>query len=313
MVPVTPDLWLALALGLTAGVGFWSVSTRLPALGRPRLATRIAPYLLDVSAEARRLHRPTVVDPVPVLGLLATPALDLFQRAFGALLGSSGGAAVRIARAGRTWTVEGYRLRQLLWAVGGGLAGTALGALAAANGSPAALVAAPVVGVMLGPLLRDRLLIAEGTRRAARIDSELPTVLEFLALSLSAGEGVRDALRRVARVGSGTLADLLQRVVDESAVGVSLPVALTALADELRIPSLTRSLTHLVAALERGSPLAEVLRVQASDAREHARRGLLEAAGKKEIGMMVPLVFLILPVTVAFAVFPGILVLQTQL
>jgi len=29
--------------------------------------------------------------------------------------------------------------------------------------------------------------------------------------------------------------------------------------------------------------------------------------------MMVPLVFLILPVTVAFAVFPGILVLQTQL
>jgi tight adherence protein C len=40
---------------------------------------------------------------------------------------------------------------------------------------------------------------------------------------------------------------------------------------------------------------------------------LLEAAGRKEIGMMVPLVFLILPVTVAFAVWPGILVLQTRL
>lgn len=313
MVPVSPELWVALALGLTAGVGLWSVTARLPALGRPRLASRLAPYLLDVSAEARRLHRPAVVDPVPVLGLLAAPGLDLFQAAFGGLLGGAGGATVRLARAGRDWTVEGYRLRQLLCAVGGGLVGAGLGALAAGSGSPAAVVAAPVVGVCLGPLLRDRVLIAEGTRRAARIDSELPTVLEFLALSLSAGEGIRDALRRAARVGSGTLADLLQRVVDESAVGVPLPTALTGLSDELRIPSLTRSLTHIVAALERGSPLAEVLRVQAADAREHARRTLLEAAGKKEIAMMVPLVFLILPTTVAIAVFPGILLLQTQL
>jgi tight adherence protein C len=307
VVPVTPELWVALALGLTAGVGLWSVTARLPALGRPRLAHRLAPYLLDVSAEARRMQRPAVVDPVPVLGLLAAPALDLFQRAFGGLLGSSGGAAVRLARAGRHWSVEGYRLRQLLWAVGGGLAGTGLGALAAANGSPAALAAAPVVGTLAGPLLRDRLLIA------ARIESELPTVLEFLSLSLSAGEGIRDGLRRVARVGSGSLAELIQRVVDESAVGVPLAVALTGLADELRIPALTRALTHVVAALDRGSPLAEVLRVQAADAREHARRSLMEAAGKKEIGMMVPLVFLILPATVVIAVFPGILVLQTQL
>lgn len=313
MVPVSPGPWAALALGLTAGVGLWSVSTRLPALGRPRLAARLAPYLLDVSAEARRLQRPSVVDPLPVVGLVAAPALDLFQRAFGALLGSTGGAAVRLARAGRPWTVEGYRLRQLLWAAGAAALGAAVGGLAAANGSPAALVAGPMVGALAGPVLRDRVLIAEGARRVARIESELPTVLEFLALSLSAGEGIRDGLRRVARVGSGALADLLQRVVDESSVGVPLPVALTTLADELRIPALTRTLTHVVAALDRGSPLAEVLRVQAADAREHARRGLLESAGRKEIGMMIPLVFLILPTTVAVAVFPGLLVLQTQL
>ena len=175
-------------------------------------------------------------------------------------------------------------------------------------------MAAPVVGALAGPLLRDRLLIAEGTRRAARIESELPTVLEFLALSLSAGEGIRDGLRRVARVGSGTLAELIQRVVDESAVGVPLPVALTGLSDELRIPALTRDASRTSSPRWTAArPLAEVLRVQAADAREHARRGLMEAAGKKEIGMMVPLVFLILPTTVVIAVFPGILVLQTQL
>ena len=45
-------------------------------------------------------------------------------------------------------------------------------------------------------------------------------------------------------------------------------------------------------------------------AREESKRHLIETAGKKEIGMMVPLVFLILPITIAFAIFPGLLVLQ---
>lgn len=62
----------------------------------------------------------------------------------------------------------------------------------------------------------------------------------------------------------------------------------------------------VIVALERGTPLADVLRAQAQDVREMGRRELMEAAGRKEIQMMVPLVFGILPLTVIFAVFPGI-------
>jgi tight adherence protein C len=56
-----------------------------------------------------------------------------------------------------------------------------------------------------------------------------------------------------------------------------------------------------------------VLLAHAQDSRDDAKRRLLEAAGRKEVAMMVPLVFLILPVTIAFAIFPGILVLQLGL
>ena len=66
----------------------------------------------------------------------------------------------------------------------------------------------------------------------------------------------------------------------------------------------------IAAALERGTPLAEVLRAQAQDSRDQAKRELLESAGRKEVAMLVPLVFLILPTTIAFAVFPALLVLQ---
>jgi len=67
---------------------------------------------------------------------------------------------------------------------------------------------------------------------------------------------------------------------------------------------------QLTSALDRGTPLAEVLRAQAQDARDLAKRDLLESAGKKEVAMLIPLVFLILPTTIAFAVFPALLVIQ---
>jgi tight adherence protein C len=57
--------------------------------------------------------------------------------------------------------------------------------------------------------------------------------------------------------------------------------------------------------VERGTPLADVLRSQAQDVREAGRRAVMEEGGRKEIAMMVPVVFLVLPVTVLFAVYPG--------
>ena len=62
----------------------------------------------------------------------------------------------------------------------------------------------------------------------------------------------------------------------------------------------------LVVAIQRGTPLGEVLRAQAADAREAARQSLIEEGGRREITMMVPVVFLVLPVTILFAFWPGV-------
>jgi tight adherence protein C len=70
---------------------------------------------------------------------------------------------------------------------------------------------------------------------------------------------------------------------------------------------------QIVGALERGTPLADVLRAQAQDARDDAKRQLLEVAGHKEVAMLFPLVFGVLPVTIAFAIFPGLVVIQLGL
>lgn len=62
----------------------------------------------------------------------------------------------------------------------------------------------------------------------------------------------------------------------------------------------------LAVALERGTPLVEVLHAQAADVRDAARRELMEVGGRKEVSMMIPVVFLVLPVTVIFAFYPGL-------
>ena len=72
------------------------------------------------------------------------------------------------------------------------------------------------------------------------------------------------------------------------------------------MPALARFVDGVVVAAERGTPLAEVLRAQAADVREAGRRALLEAGGRREIAMLVPVVFVILPTTVVFALYPGL-------
>ena len=54
-----------------------------------------------------------------------------------------------------------------------------------------------------------------------------------------------------------------------------------------------------------------VLRAQAADARADHHRTLLEIAGRKEVLMLIPLVFLILPTVVLVALFPAMTALTS--
>ena len=62
---------------------------------------------------------------------------------------------------------------------------------------------------------------------------------------------------------------------------------------------------NILIAIERGTPLAEVISRQVDEVRQAQRTSLLEKAGKAEIALMIPVVFLILPVSVLFALWPS--------
>jgi tight adherence protein C len=309
---MTGEVAWAVLCGLVLGVGLWSLASLTPRLSRPRLKDRVAPYILDVSAEARVLTSRRSVDPIPVLGTVFSPLLAGSTRLLSSVLGGAETTERRLRQSGSDSTLQRFRSQQVVWTVLGLAAGVAaVISYPVARAAPLAVqVAIPVFLGLASALARDWLLQRAARARLARMSSELPTVLEFLTLSLSAGEGILDSLRRVSATSSGELSREFAGVVAEVRTGLPLAPALQGLSRRIQLPALTRCVDQIAGALERGSPLAEVLRAQAQDAREQSKRELLEAAGKKEVAMLIPVVFLILPLTVVFAIFPGFFVLQ---
>lgn len=298
------DLAFSVVLGTALGLGVCLVFSRARRWGAPSLAHRIAPYVRDVTD-------PAGLTPAATGGHdLAIVWSDLQQR-LGRWGGGSESTDRRLRQAGWTMDAAAFRGRQLGWAVAGvAIGGLIVVALVLAGHGAPTLGLLPPIAAVAAVVVCDAMLTRAASARVGRIEEELPTVLEFLALCLSAGEGILDSVRRVSDVGAGELTGEFRSAVVAVGTGSSLPESLAALARRLEIPSVTRSVDQLVAAIDRGAPLAQVLHAQALDAREDAKRGLIERAGRKEIYMLVPLVFLILPLSVLFAVFPGIFMLR---
>ena len=295
---------LAVVLGGAFGAGIAMILWATPRWSAPSLARRVGPYLRDI-ADPRGLTP------------LAAPGRVTGSELVGRLTARFGGAEVVTARLRRAgWAVDAatFRARQLGWGVAALIAGAAFVVVLIATGTATPAVALiPPIAAAAGVAGYDMALSRAARSRAARAAEELPTILEFLALCLAAGEGAYDAIRRVAAIGSGEIVAELRDAVVSVGTGASLTDALSQVARHLDTPPVTRSMDQIVAAIDRGAPLAHVLQAQATDAREDAKRLLIEKAGRKEIYMLIPLVFLILPLSVLIAVFPGVFMLRLGL
>jgi tight adherence protein C len=302
MTPSAIFSGLALGLGLSSIVTWWRGRT-------PSLAARVAPQLRPiggwgpdgVSKVGRRGKRPRLLEGVlrggtRVSERWGTPTTDL---------------AARLRRAGSPLSVDQFRTEQVLWGVAGLVMGLVLSLLLVARGSsPVALTIMVGVAGLMGGAAREQSLARSVSRRESRILAELPAVADMLALAVSAGEGALGALERVTRGTSGVLASELRETLGEVRTGTPLAEAMHSLSERTGVAALSRFSSGVAVAVERGTPLVDVLHAQAIDVREAGRRRLIEEGGKREIAMMVPVIFLILPVTVVFAVFPGIVAIR---
>lgn len=211
------------------------------------------------------------------------------------------------------YTLTSFRRKQIIFAGNSLIAAIVwiLLRVSAGKGLSPLVAAALVLGAfILGGWYAKWSLASQAKRRRTNIEEQLPAVLDLLAFAVSAGEPVLLALRRISKSCTGPLVVELRKVVSDVNSGDGLLVALKQMSNQIESQPLTRATHSLELALERGTPLAQVLRAQAADARAHQVRMLLVLAGHKETSMMLPVVFLILPMIVAVALYPGMIALQ---
>jgi tight adherence protein C len=298
-------------IGLLGGFGLilvvaWFRSRRIS------LATRLAPALRARDATSRLLRDQPDRSPFPVVERLIAPWLGDLAAWFERLGSPRAEVRRRLDRAGSTESVDQFRARQVVWTVAGLVAGLLLALLIGASRgfAPLPLALLVLIAGACGFAACDQVLSRQITQREERMVAEFPTIAELLALAVTAGEAPLSALERVATTAQGELSAEIRRTLADVRAGAPIAHALTDMADRTCLPSLTRFAEGVAVALERGTPLASVLRSQAQDVRESGRRALMEAGGRKEVAMMIPVVFLILPVTVVFAVYPSLATLR---
>ncbi|WP_284762293.1 type II secretion system F family protein [Arthrobacter sp. efr-133-R2A-63] len=302
---------LTVLCGLLMGAGLWLIFVRMPFMRPIPFAERIEPQLRSQNLGSRLLSAPDVAP----FGPLERIVRPVFQDALRYLAKFNLGTASlnkRLAKAGSAKSALDFRAEQLLWAAAGFAAAVVVVLMSAAGGrfSPGIAVVSVLVSALGGYLFRDYMLGMRIKRRERLMLAEFPSLAELMALAVGAGESASGALDRVCRTARGELAKEFSLVLGAMRAGTPLVEALHGFSGRTDLGPLVRFVDGIVVAVERGTPLADVLRAQAADVRDSAKRELMETAGRKEIAMMVPLVFGVLPLTVVFAVYPGLAALN---
>jgi tight adherence protein C len=152
----------------------------------------------------------------------------------------------------------------------------------------------------------DRTLSKKVNQHKLQVESEFPAIIEMYSLAMSAGETPLAAMERIGRTATGSMAIEFNKVVALVKNGKPFHVALDAMGRDLDSIAIRRFVDSLIIATLRGAPLIDVLQRHAQEARELQRNRVLGAAAKAEISMMVPVVFLILPISILFALWPSL-------
>lgn len=251
------------------------------------------------------LHRVPAYAPEPradgPLAKAVQPLLDILARTFG------GRAAVarKLQLAGDERDVEQYLLTQVMWAAGFAAAAMLLILLSGAATRPGVgllLIGLAAVG---GLLFGDYLLGRRVAKRREATAEQFPVAAQLLALLIAAGEQPSAAVGRVGAALGGPLGRQLQAVAKRTAAGCGFAASMREFAAATDLAVIDRFVAGLLSAVERGSPLSELMRAQALDAAADSHRALMAAAGRRDIAMLVPVVFAVLPTVVMVVLLPG--------
>jgi tight adherence protein C len=258
--------------------------------------------ILDESADLKRVELEQ-----PFVERLLGPGFRSFERV--ARLVTPSSSVERIGRNAALaglgpWGVSEVLALKAIVGVGGAFVFLAAAAIAGAGSG--GLVMLGLLGALIGSFVPDLLIARRAENRQDEIRRTLPEALDLLAIAVQAGMGLEQAVDLVSRRISGALSSELHRVLQEVQLGASRREALGHLRARTEVSELSTFALSLAQADALGSPLGEVLRVQAVQMRMLRRQRAREQAAKVPVKLLFPLLGCIFPALGIVVIGPAI-------
>lgn len=139
-----------------------------------------------------------------------------------------------------------------------------------------------------------------------KLNEELASILQMCSIMISAGESPINALKYIADRSEGVLPKLISTELGTLTSEGTLIKTLDKLAATSGSRQVKRVGNSLQVAMNRGSPILQVLQNQVTALNKEIHIQLLKKSGQSEIALLIPVVFLILPISILFAIWPSL-------
>ena len=169
-----------------------------------------------------------------------------------------------------------------------------------------------VFGVV-GWMLPGTWLKGQVKRRQKGVLMALPDALDMVTTCVGAGLGLDAALARVAGKIGGPLADELNHMLREVAMGKLRREALSEMADRIGVEELSSFVNAVIQAEQLGVSIGQVLRVQSDQMRTRRRQRVEQTAHEAPIKMIFPLVLFIFPAFMLVILGPAVIRIANSL
>lgn len=274
-----------------------------PARQRAATMRRIRAYGASPAAAERRLHGERALRYESALAGLAS-RLDPRQTA--------DRVGTRLVSAGLAdrWTPTRFLATKVVLGGAGVIAGGLLFATLGRFGW--AVVAAAAFGA-LGFFFPDLRIRTRIDQRRDEVRRELPDALDVLAVCVEAGLSFDQSLSRLGDYMRGPLVEEFQLALAEIRVGESRANALRKMGYRLDSAEVSAFVHAMIQADQLGTPLAKILRVQASESRRRRQVAAEERAMKAPVKMLLPMALFIFPAMFVVILGPALIKISESL
>lgn len=155
------------------------------------------------------------------------------------------------------------------------------------------------------PSFRLLRLFVRPRRSRSRVDFQLIDLVRMMALLARNSVPPAVAIAWLSSRCAPPLGERLSQITADLDLGADLGELLESWASVCPDRLLLELVQNLKLSMDRGTPLADSLESLVETARGEFSANLLAKAGSSETKMLIPTIFLILPVTVLFAIYPS--------